>query len=172
MRQLSILILIFALIPSLVSSQAKNEPQYYLNGKEFDINSVFLLSRNIESVKVKKDKPNGEIFIITKEKNWKYKTLDKLLRTDNIDLQKFDKAAIPVFIIDGKVARNPPDIKIDDSYFAKITLTKLSEVTGLEEGCKKIIIIQINLTLTEPKKEIYIRGTNDSLIDSLIKLDK
>ena len=172
MRQLIILILTMTLIPSLVTSQTKNEPQFYLNGKEFDINSVFLPSQNIESIKVKKDKTNGEIFITTKEKEWKYKTLDNLLKTTNVYSQIFDKSVFPVFIIDGKLVKNIPDIKIDDSYFAKVSLSKLSQVTGLEEECKKIIIIQINLTLTDPKKEIYIRGTNDSLIDSLIKQDK
>ena len=171
MRQITILILTLTLIPSLVTSQTKQKPQCYLNSKEFDLDCVFFLPKNIESINVKKDKPNGEVFITTKEKPWKYKTLEILLKTLPNYSQIIDKSIIPIYIIDGKLIKNMSDIEIDDSYFASATLSSLSDVSGVKDDCKKIVLVNIKLS-DDPKKLIMIRGNDIPEVDFLINNKK
>jgi len=51
------------------------------------------------------------------------------------------------------------DIKIDDSYFASATLSPLSNVSGVVNDCKKIVLVDIKLA-DDPKKLFWIRGNN------------
>jgi hypothetical protein len=165
MRSFTILILV--LIPYIGFSQSNTESQYYVNGKEVEISNVFILPKNIESINVKKDKPNGEVFITTIEKPWKHKTLDELLSTSSHYSRINNGSIIPIFIIDGQLIRNKADLDIDNSYFAGITLESLSDVKGVEGDCKNITIVNIKL-VDDPKKLIRIRGENFPEIDSLI----
>jgi len=171
MRQLTILIMILTLIPSLVTSQTKQKPQCYLNAKEFDLYCVYILPKNIESIDVKKDKPNGEVFITTKEKPWKYKTLEKLLKTLPNYSQIIDKSIIPIYIIDGRLVKKISDIEIDDSYFASATLSSLSDVSGVSDDCKKLVLVDVKLA-DDPNKLIMIRGNDIPEVDFLINNKK
>jgi len=170
MRQFAILLM--TLIPYLGMSQQNDKPQWYLNGNEVDFNCIFLNPSKLKSINVEKDTPNGEIFLITKEIPWKYQSLENLLKTTAVYSLIIDKSITPFYIIDGKLVKDKTDIKIDDSYFAKVTLNKLADVKGVEAACQELVLVDIKLTLTDPKKEIYIRGDENPDLDNLIKLKK
>jgi hypothetical protein len=107
---------------------------------------------------VKKDKPGGEIYFTTKTQPWAYNSLDDLLKTTPQYSLINEKSIIPVFIIDGKVINKKSDARIDKSYFAKVTLVRLSDVSGLSGKSKKIVIVNIELTNKDPRLDIHIRG--------------
>jgi hypothetical protein len=161
MKNLTILILLC--IPLLGSSQNTKQPKYYLNLEDYNMDSVFLYLNNIDSLYVKKDIPGGEIFIRTKSQPWEYNTLEELLERTPLYSQIIDKSIIPIYIIDGKVINKMSDAKIDKSYFAKVTLGRLSKVQGMSGKNRKLVIVNVVLTDKDPKKDVYIRG------DSLLK---
>ena len=163
MKNLTILILLF--IPHFGLAQNLNQPIYYLNNEPFCMDSVFLDPNSIQSINVKKDKPGGEVFISTKTQPWDYYSLEDLLMTTPQFSQIVDKSIIPIFIINGKVINKKSDTKIDKTYFAKISLGRLSNVSGLPGKSKKIVIVNIELTNKDPRLDIHIRG------DSIPKLD-
>lgn len=163
MKNLTILFLLF--IPLLGFSQNEKQPKYYLNNEPYNVDSVFLYLKNIQSINVKKDTPGGEIYITTKGQPWDYYTIDDLLKSEAQLSQILNKSVIPVFIIDGKVINKESDAKIDKSYYAKVTIGRLSNVTGLSGNSKKIVIVNVSLTDKDPKKDIRIRG------DSIPNLD-
>lgn len=158
-------ILILLCIPLLGMSQNVKQPKYYLNFEEYNMDSVFLNLNKIDSIWVKKDIPGGEIFIRTKNQPWEYYRLDDILKRTPQYSQIIDKSIIPIFIIDGKVINKKSDAKIDKSYFAKVNLGRLSNVSGLPAKSKKIVIVNIGLTEKDPLKDIHIRG------DSILKID-
>jgi hypothetical protein len=163
MKNLTILILLC--IPLLGLSQNVKQPKYYLNSEEYNMDSVFLNLNKIDSIWVKKDILGGEIFIRTKSQPWEYYRLDDFLKRTPEYSQIIDKSIIPVFIINGKVINKKSDAKIDKSYYAKVNLGRLSNVSRLPAKSKKIVIINIELTDKDPSKDIHIRG------DSFPKLD-
>jgi hypothetical protein len=156
MKNLTILILLF--IPHLGLAQNLKQPIYYLNNKPFSMDSVFLDPNSIQSINVKKDKPEGEIFITTKTQPWDYYNLEDLLMTTPEFSQIVDKSIIPIFIINGKVINKKSDTKIDKTYYAKVSLGTLSNVSGLSGKSKKIVIVNIELTNNDPRLDIRIRG--------------
>jgi len=163
MKNLMILILLF--IHNLGITQNVKQPKYYLNNEPFSMDSVFLYPQSIESIIVKKEIPGGELFISTKHQPWDYYKLDDLIKDTPEYSQIIDESIIPVFIIDGKVINKKTDARIDKSYYAKVTLGRLSNVSGLSGKSKKIVIVNVTLTDIDPKKLIYIRG--DSLPDTI-----
>ena len=127
------------------------------------MDSVFLDPNSLQSINVKKETPGGEIYMTTKNQPWACYSLDSLLKTTPQYSQIIDTSIIPVFIIDGKVINKKSDAKIDKLYFAKISLGRLTDVSGLSGKSKRIVIVNIELTKKDPKKEIRIRG--DSIPD-------
>ena len=120
-------------------------------------NHTFINPDYIESIDVKKDLQPGEIHISTKEKEWKYKSLERFLRTlANYD-QIYDKTVIPIFIIDNQIIDQPDSVKIDSSFYGEATLKSLSDVYGITGDCKNITIVTIKLSMTPI---IYIRGSD------------
>ncbi len=162
-------ILMLVLISAIASSQTTKQPKWFLNGNEIDFDNVFLLPDNIENIQVKKNEPNGEIYVTTKVQPWKYKTVNELLETTSV-YSKI-KNTNPIILIDGKLIKKRSAVKIDDAYYAKVTLNSLSEIDGIKKNCKNLSFVDIKLTINDPKKEIIIRGTNSS-IDSLLNLKK
>jgi hypothetical protein len=163
----SLLIPLLLLVSFSGISQTKQKPHCYLNEKEIDLDCVFINPDNIESMHVEKKKPEGEVFIVTKEKPWRYKSIDKLIRTADTDSQSNEKSAINIYIIDGKLVKDKSEIRIDDSYFAKVTWNRLSDVSGIEGDCSKLVLVDIRLSKTDPGKVIYIRGNESSFPDTL-----
>lgn len=156
MKNLAILFLL--IIPHLGFAQNLKQPVYYLNNVPFTFDSVFLDPNNIQSMNVKKDKPGGEIYITTKNQPWEYYTIDGLIKTTPQYSQISDKSIEPVYIINGKVINKKSDSKIDKTYFAKVSIGKLSNVSGLSGKSKKIVIVNIELTNKDPKLDIRLRG--------------
>jgi hypothetical protein len=166
MKNLLILFLIF--IPCISYSQGINtiQPKYYLNLKSYNIDSVFLNPKNIQSINVQKEIPGGEIYITTKTQPWDCYNLDDLLKSTDQFTQIIDKSVTPVFIIDGKVINKKSDARIDKSYYANVTFGRLSNVSGLSSKSKKIVIINITLTENDPKKDIRLRGESIPYLDN------
>jgi len=157
---------LLVLIPLIGFSQKDPNIKFYLNGKEFDWDSVFISGKSIKSLKIIGEPPNVEAQFESKEKVWKYNTLEGLLKTlHNYDKIK-DEYITPVFIIQGKVITNPDNVKIDEVFFAKATLKSLSNVEGISGDCEKIVLIVIELSNTEI---IKIRGSAFPQLDSLRK---
>ena len=159
MKNLVFLFIVF--IPHLGFAQSQKELIYYLNNERFSPDSVFLYLKNVQSLDVKKGKAGGEIYMTTKTQPWEYCRLNDFLRkTTPLYTQIFDKSVIPVFIIDGKVINKESDAKIDKSYYARVTLGRLSNVKGLSGKSKRIVIVNVSLTDKEPKvdKDIRLRG--------------
>jgi len=167
MRHLTFLLLF--LLPLLAFGQINHKPTFYLNSKEIDWDLVFINPQMIESINAKKDKPDGEIFIVSKTQPWKYKTLGKLLETTPLDSQFNEKSIGTVFIIDGKLIKDSNEIQIDDSYFARATINKFSDISGVIGACQNMLLVQIDLLLTDPRKEIHIRGNEIPELENLLK---
>jgi len=163
MKNLILFFIVF--IPHLVFAQNQKQPIYYLNSKPFSLDSIFLNPNSIQSINVKKETSEGEIYVTTKSQPWEYYGLDDFLKRTPQYSQITDKSIIPVFIIDGKVINKKSDTKIDKSYYAKVNIGKLSNVSGLPAKIKKIVIVNIELTDKDPSKDIRIRG------DYIPKLD-
>ena len=163
MKNLTILIILFT--PFIGFAQNLKQPIYYLNNESFSMDSLFLDPNSIQSISVIKDKPGGEIYITTKSQPWIYYRLDDLLMTTPQFSQIVDKSIIPIFIINGKVINKKSDTKIDKTYFAKVSIGRLSNVSGLSGKSKKIVIVNIELTNKDPRLDIRLRG------DSIPKID-
>jgi hypothetical protein len=163
---MKILILLFIVfIPHLGFAQSQKEPIYYLNNEPINVDSVFPYLKNIQSLNIKRETAGGEIYMTTKTQPWEYCSLNDLLRKTTLYTQIFDKSVIPVFIIDGKVINKQSDAKIDKSYYALVTIGRLSNVKGLSGKSKRIVLVNVSLTDKNPKKDIRIRG------DSILNLD-
>ena len=163
MKNLIFLFIVF--IPHLGFAQNQKQPIYYLNNEPFSMDSIFLNPNSIQSLNVKKETAGGEIYITTKTQPWDYYRLNDLLKKTNKYSQIIDKSITPVFVINGKVINKESDAKIDKSYYAKVNLGRLSNVSRLPAKSKKIVIVNIELTDKDPSKDIRIRG------DSIPKLD-
>lgn len=151
------IILFLLLISQFCMAQNKKEPIYYLNDIPISMDSVFIDPNSLQSIYVNKEKTGGEIYLTSKNQPWAYYRLDDLLKSTNQYSQIADKSKTPVFIINGKVINKMSDVKIDKSYFAKISLASLSNVSGLSAKSKKIVIVNIELTNKESGKELRIR---------------
>ena len=156
------LILLIICLPTFVFCQTNNSPKLYLDGKEFRWRNTFVNPNEIGSINVKRDTANGEIFIKTKDGKWKYKTLEKFVWTLDNHNQIYNSSTTPVFIIDGVLISDPDSVRIDASYFGEAKISKLSDVKGVPEKCKTIIIVILKLS-KDPI--IYIRGNVLSNID-------
>jgi hypothetical protein len=154
------------LISSVGFAQTNQSPKYFLNGKEIDWDTVFINPKNIKSINIEKETPNGEIYIVTNGIIWKHKSLEKLLLPVYNNMQIYDKSITPIFVIEGKVINNPEVIEIDDTYFPDATLKSLSNVQGISGDCKKLVLVDIKLA-DDQKAFIRLRGTNVFSIDSL-----
>jgi hypothetical protein len=152
------------IIPQLCSAQNVNQPKYYLNQEEYNKDSVFLYLNNIDSIHVAKVTSAGEVFIRTKDQPWEYYTLKELMNRTPLYQQFIDKSITLIYIIDGKVINKMSDAKIDKAYFAKVTFGRLSNVNGLSNKSRKLVIINIVLSKTDPYIPIHIRG--NSLINT------
>jgi hypothetical protein len=154
----NLIILNLLLLSQMIMAQNQEHPNYFMNNYPFSIDSIFLDFNSIQSINVKKETPGGEIYITTKTQPWEYYTLDEILKSSNQYPQIIDNSIIPVYIIDGKVINKKSDTKIDKRFFTKIELISLSNVSGLSGKSKRIVIVRIELTTKDPKKDIRIRG--------------
>ena len=124
-----------------------------MNGKEFKWKQVFLNPANVKSL----DVASSKIFFETKEKDWKYRSLSDLIKTLHNYQQIISDSITPIFIIQGIIIDDPDSIKIDYTYFANAILKPLSTVKQINGECKKLVLIDIDLSDT-PKKWVRIRG--------------
>ena len=171
MRKIITLLLIF--VPYLSSGQINNTPKVFLNSQLISLDSVFIYPQNVESINVLKDSNGGQVLIKTKDPVWKFRTLDELIKTTSFYSQIIlDKSITPVFYIDGKLIVKKSDAKIDYSYFAYLSLKKMSEIESLKKPCKKLVFVEIILSDTEPKPEINIRGNTIREIEDYYKYKK
>jgi hypothetical protein len=159
-----LLIAFLAFLPRLSFSQTGQATKCYLNGKQINMDYVFLYPKNIEDIKVKSEAPGGEIYISTKDKKWKYKSLERFLKSYPDYDQIYNKSFTPIFIINDKVINDPDSVQIDSSYFGDLNIKSLSDVKGVSEGCKNLLVVNIELT---KGKNIYLRGDNTLYLDKI-----
>jgi hypothetical protein len=114
---------------------------------------------------VKKETTNGELYIVTKEREWKYKSLEMFVKSLYNYKQIFNDSVIPIFMIGKNVIANPDSVRIDSSYFGEATINMLSNVKGVSEACKRLIVVYIKLA---DKPIIYIRGKSTEFQDTII----
>jgi hypothetical protein len=165
--------MLIVLVSVLANGQSGNPPKIFLNSQIVSFDSVFIYPKNLESIVVNKDSAVGKIFIRTKDPVWKYRTIDELLKTTPYYSEiVLDKSVTPIFYIDQKLINKKTNARIDYSYYAIVTLKKLSESKSIDETCKKIVIVDIKLTDTEPKPVIYIRGNTIKEIEDYYKIRK
>lgn len=140
-------------------------PKYFLNLEKISLENTFVFPQNISSINVKKDKDTGEIYILTREVPWKYKTVHILI-TDSYDNQYdeilSDSSLTKIFYIDNRIINDPEIARIDQSYFCEMTIFDLSKSRQISDSCRKTCIISLILQKEKPEKKIYIRG-NDLL---------
>ena len=127
------------------------------------MNTTFVNPNNIESIDVKKETSNGEIFMKTKDGKWEYRTLKKFVMTLSNHDQIYNPSITPLFMISGTLISDPDSVRIDASYFGEAKISKLSDVKGVPEQCKTLIIVNIKLS-KDPI--VYIRGNDLPNIDS------
>jgi hypothetical protein len=159
-----LLIALMAFLPCLSYSQTGQAPKYYLNGKQINLDYVFFYAKNVEDIKVKRETPGGEIYITTKDKKWKYKSLERFLKSYPDYDQIYNKSFTPIFIINNKVVNDPDSVQIDSSYFGDVNIKSLSNVKGVSEGCKNLVVVNIELF---KGKNIYLRGDKSLSLDKI-----
>jgi hypothetical protein len=159
-----LLIALMAFLPCLSYSQTGQAPKYYLNGKQINLDYVFFYPKNVEDIKVKRETPGGEIYITTKDKKWKYKSLERFLKSYPDYDQIYNKSFTPIFIINNKVINDPDSVQIDSSYFCDVNIKSLSNVKGVSEGCKNLVVVNIELF---KGKNVYLRGDNALYLDKI-----
>jgi hypothetical protein len=167
-----VICLIFLSIPLLCFGQ-NSEPKYYLNGKEIDLNSVFFNEKNIVDVNAKRDPPPGYVSILTKDRDLKFKTLDKVLRESDYYSKIHENTFIPIFIINGNVINDTSKVKIEDSFYTYVGLKSLEKVQYLNQEFKKIVLV--NIICFDPKdkrKNMILRGSSHTYLDSVINQNK
>jgi hypothetical protein len=155
--------LLLICLPSVVFSQINDSQKYYLDGKEFKWNHLFISPVNIGSVDVKKDGKNSEIFFKTKDGKWKYKSLETFIKSFSNHKEIYNKSVIPVFIISGLVVDEPDSVRIDDSYYGETIVSKLENVKGIPDQCKNLVIVNISFS---DKPVIHLRGNVFPNMDS------
>jgi hypothetical protein len=113
-------------------------------------------------VRVKKDTPNGAVYILTKDRNLNFVTLAEIA-SKHTDIKVIDNTLI--FQIDGKLIEDPTDIKVDASYFVCVDVKNFAELKYLKNCCQKMKIVNIELSTTERKAPIMIRGNEYGLLE-------
>ena len=154
-----ITLLILTLISISVYGQKENKTKYYLNSKAFDFEKIHLNPNSISTIRVEKESGNGEIYIITKEKEISLISLSDLVK-EYTQLKKIDQSTL--FKIDGKYIYDIDGIEIDQSYFIYVDVIELSKVEYLKNKYKKLKLIEIDLECEKREPQILIRGDNEA----------
>ncbi len=131
----------------------QQEPDYYLNSKKVDLNKFYISSENIDSVFVRKDNPNGAIYIYVKNEN--FLTVEELLEKYDSGI-KIDGSFL--LMINNEPVDDLSGIRIDSSYFIYIELNKLLQVAYLDKKYRELKILNIYLEDEKRSEEIRIRG--------------
>ena len=159
--------IIYCFIPLTIWSQQNYNIIYHLNGKEFLWDNTFINPSSIKSIHIEKVPPDAKVYIETKDKEWKFRSLNEVL----ISLHNYNQIKAPditpVYIINSEVIDNPDSIKIDETYFAHADLRPLANVKQIKDLCKTIVLIDIDLS-DNPNKWTRIRGDFPEL-DSIRK---
>ena len=161
----TVLLIILVLYPPSLAFSQNPMLTYYINGVEVNFENIFINPNCIESMTVKKETTNGELYIVTKEREWKYKSLEMFVKSLYNYKQIFNDSVIPIFMIGKNVIANPDSVRIDSSYFGEATINRLSNVKGVSEACKRLIVVYIKLA---DKPIIYIRGKSTEFQDTII----
>jgi len=154
------LFLFLLLGTNLCYSQNRNVPKVFLNSDQVSFDDVFVKPNNLKSITVDNKSDTEKIFITTKKCSWKYKTLESILKGNNLYLQIDPETDARRNIrIDGQLVKDISKIKIDAQYKTIVTVIQKTNA-GLME-------ININIWLTKKdyrkfrktnQYPIYIRG--------------
>jgi len=157
-------------LPCVLNGQSLSY-KIFLNSEEISLDTTFIYPQNIDSILVDKSTDPSKLLIYTKAKHWESKSLHELI-IDSYDHEYdsifTDNSLFTLFYVKNRRLENIPRIKFDKSYFCEITAKHLSEVEGLTEYCRKIVIIDINLTDKKPEKQVFLRGEEEKSLKELI----
>lgn len=153
-----ILLIIFCLNYSLVYSQEKQSPVYYLNSVKYsDIDNIYINPQNIDSVRIKKETENGEIYIKLKSEKLNFLTISDILKKYS-EVNKYDYPII--YFINGELILDESKVKIDDTFFIDEKTQNLSSVVYIEKEFRKQVIVLITLSQEKIKPRIMLRGND------------
>lgn len=139
-------------------AQQKNNPTYYLDSVKVDINKHFINPQNIETMFVKKETTNGEVYINSKNKLELLHLYDVLKK--HIDIDGLNNNL--VLKINNKFINDTVDIKIDRTFFIYVQNERLIDVNYIDEKFKNLIIVNVDLESKERKPQIYLRGNQET----------
>jgi len=137
-----------------VHGQKDKKPKCYLNSKEFELEKIYLNPNGISTIRVEKESENGEVYIITKEKDISLITLTDLVKKYT-HIKRIDQSTL--FKIDGKYIYDIDGIEIDQSYFIYVDVIDLAQAEYLKDKHKRLKIIEIDLESKKREPKISIR---------------
>lgn len=135
-------------------AQHKSSPTYYLDSVKVDINKHFFNPQNIETMFIRKETANGEVYINSKNKLELLGLYDVLKK--HIDINGLNKNV--VLKINGKIINDTVDVKIDRTFFIYVQADKIEDVNYIDEKFKNLVIVNIELESKERKPQRIIRG--------------
>ena len=150
-----LLSIIFCFSYFLGNSQDSKEITWLLNGKEINIEQVFINPNNIDSMKVEKLDGRGIVRLFSK-KQIEFTTLEQIIS------KKTELIYNPqdmVFFVDGKLAKQPDNVLIDSFFYIKAIVNRMDEVEGVSDVFKDFIVIDIQL-YKKKEDSIRLRGLN------------
>lgn len=160
MKHIKIIALLFILLPvtSFISNGQKiKNPTYYLNLEKLDTKNLYINSKYIDSIKIEKKTENGEVYIYTKKKEWKFLSLDDVLKK-HTDVKVLSGNIL--VRIDEKIVDDIENIRIDETFEEVVIVKTLSDTKYLSDKFRDLLIIDIYLN---KKPSITIRGNNEEL---------
>lgn len=132
-----------------------NSPAFFLNGVLLDIQNPVFSSEEIESIDIKKEKPNGEIYITTK--NDRQITFLTPLEIKNKYAKRASRTAI--YLVDGQLV-DGSTTKIEESYILSIYVTLPGDMK-IKGANRNLTLIQISTRSKENLEkfnEVRIKG--------------
>jgi len=148
------------LICSLVYSQEKQAPVYYVNSVKYaTLDNIYINPQNIDSIYIKKETLTGEIYIKTNQEKLNFITIEDILKKHSIEINSDNQV---IYLIDGGLIFDASNVKIDDTYFIDVKTQNLAKATYLEKEFRKLVVVMISLSQEEFKPRVVLRG-NDVL---------
>jgi hypothetical protein len=150
----NIVVLIFCLVTTEVFSQNKPAPTFFLNSDKIDWENVHIKPSSIDSMRVEHKTEGGEVYIKT-SRSLTFLTLEMILKL-HTDIE--DSVGQVIYIIDGKVVTDKSKVKVDDSFFIEVKITRFDKLNYIDERHSDLILAEVQLLNEKPKPTIWIRG--------------
>ncbi|BDX39063.1 hypothetical protein CYCD_24180 [Tenuifilaceae bacterium CYCD] len=152
------LFIALCLIQSLVYSQEKQSPTYYLNAAKYlSLDNIYINPKNIAAVNIKKETPAGEIYIKTNNGQLNLLTIPDILKKHSVIISNNNLA---IYLINGELISDASKVRVDDTYFIDVNTQSLANATKLKKKFRKLVVITITLSQEDIKPRVMIRGND------------